>query len=94
MDGQLLTDIQSVMEGGCIYLPGFFCAAKDFGLLAALTRDLEAHAATNNEEGDSSGKLINWSQHLKHENPDFSPTFQGILKRMDEYFDVEIIATR
>jgi hypothetical protein len=37
--------------------------AKDFALLQALSRDLEKNAG----EG-----MINWSKHLKHENPAFS----------------------
>ena len=34
------------------------------------------------------------SQHLKHEDPDFSPAFQGVVRRMSEYFDVDVFATR
>lgn len=90
-DGQLLSDIQSVMEGGCIYLPGFLCDSSDFSLLASLTKDLEAHAAAT--EGQDGG-MVNWSKHLKHENPDFSPTFRSIVARLDAHFDVEVYATR
>lgn len=32
--------------------------------------------------------MIDWSRHLKHENPDFSPTFNGIVNRLGDYFDV------
>lgn len=38
--------------------------------------------------------MVNWSQHLKHEDPDFSGTFNQILKEMSDYFDVEIYAAR
>ena len=38
--------------------------------------------------------FVDWSRHLKFDNPDFSPTFQRIIKRMDEHFDVEIFASR
>ena len=24
--------------------------------------------------------MVDWSKHLKHENPDFSPTFQHVVK--------------
>jgi hypothetical protein len=52
--------MDSVLEGGCIYLPGFLCAEPgDFTLLRALTADLEAYAA---REGQG---LVNWSKHLK-----------------------------
>lgn len=35
--------------------------------------------------------MINWSKHLKHENPDFSQTFKKIITDMAEYFDVEVL---
>lgn len=47
------------MKGQAIYLPNFFCDKDDFTYLQSLTKDLQ-----NNAEG-----MINWSQHLKHENP-------------------------
>jgi hypothetical protein len=31
--------------------------------------------------------MIDWSKHLKHENPDFSPTFQHVIKTLSEHFD-------
>lgn len=76
-DSQLMGDYQSLLHGGCIYLPQFHCEAKDFSLLKALAHDLEQNAG----EG-----MINWSKHLKHENPDFSPTFKEIIKKMADYF--------
>jgi len=30
-DGQLLTDSVEVLEGGCVYLPGFLCEPHDYG---------------------------------------------------------------
>lgn len=88
-NAQLLTDIIPALEGGCIYLPGFLCATKDFSVLKALTRDLQ-HCPASKEGGG----IVNWSQHLKFEDPDFSPTFRQLLDRLDAYFDVEILATR
>jgi len=38
--------------------------------------------------------MVNWSKHLKHENPDFSPTFNQIITKMANYFDVEVYASR
>jgi hypothetical protein len=82
-------DILPVLEGGCIYLPGFLCPSTDYTLLKDLTADLQ------NYGHDASGSsFINWSQHLKFENPSFSPTFQSILARLEAYFNVEILATR
>lgn len=37
---------------------------------------------------------MNWSKHLKHENPEFSETFHKVVKAMADYFDVEVYATR
>lgn len=88
-DGQLLTDIIPALDGGCVYLPSFCCPPTDFSILRALTRDLQQCQATTGGEG-----MVNWSQHLKFENPDFSPTFRQLLARLDAYFDVEILATR
>ena len=88
-DGTLMSDFESVLSGECIYLPEFHCAANDFALLAGLARDMEAHGAEGGEG------MINWSKHLKHENPEFSGTFKKIVHElMAAYFDVEIYATR
>lgn len=38
--------------------------------------------------------MINWSQHFKHENPDFSITFKSIVQRLSDYFDLDVYATR
>ncbi|KFH02063.1 hypothetical protein TGMAS_204390 [Toxoplasma gondii MAS] len=37
---------------------------------------------------------VNWSRHLKHENPSFSPTFRRVVAQLSSYFDVEVYATR
>mmetsp|Transcript_25162 Transcript_25162/g.54774 ORF Transcript_25162/g.54774 Transcript_25162/m.54774 type:complete len:428 (-) Transcript_25162:204-1487(-) len=85
VDAQLVDDFQSVMEGECIHLSSFFCAKDDFSLVQSLMTDL----AQEGREG-----MIDWSKHLKFENPDFSPTFQKLIQELDTYFDVEIFATR
>lgn len=93
MDGNLLRDFQAVMDGNAIYLRHFHCAAKDYGLLCALGREMEAEAARDDGSGSSSG-MVNWSKHLKSENPEFSETFHKIVDAMATYFDVEVYATR
>jgi len=90
VDGQLITDFQAVMQGHCVYLRKFMCAKNDFSILQTLMEDLKRKAAEDKEHGG----MINWSRHFKYENPDFSPTFQAVLKRLEDYFDVEIHATR
>jgi len=84
-DGKLWSAYQLLVKGQAVYLPHFFCEKDEFTYLKSLTDDLQKNAG----EG-----MINWSQHLKHENPDFSPTFQEIVQKMSDYFDVEIYATR
>lgn len=82
---QLLQDFDKILNGHCIYLPNFFCSKDDFTLLLELAKDLEQNI--------NSG-MISWSKHFKYENPDFSPTFNKIIKKMEDYFNVEIYHTR
>ena len=86
VDGQLLADFESVLSGNAIYLPNFHASARDFSVLANLGMEMEHEAER--------GGMVNWSKHLKHENPDFSETFQKVVDAMAEYFDVEVYATR
>ena len=83
-DARLQADMESVLQGGAVYLKQFLCAEGDAGLMLALLRDLQAQGRG----------MVDWSQHLKFENPDFSPTFQGIVERLALHFDVEVFATR
>ena len=46
------------------------------------------------ESASEGGGMINWSKHLKHENPEFSETFKRVTDAMAAHFDVEIYATR
>ncbi|KAL6072074.1 Fe2OG dioxygenase domain-containing protein [Balamuthia mandrillaris] len=84
-DSSLLEDYCSILEGGCIYLPQFLCAAEDYTLLQSLAKELA--------DGEDHS-MINWSKHLKHENPSFSNSFNCIIQKMADYFDVEVYATR
>ena len=88
-DGQLQSDFESVLRGEAIYLPNFHCAKRDYALLAGLAKDMEEH-----ESASEGGGMINWSKHLKHENPEFSETFKRVTDAMAAHFDVEIYATR
>lgn len=57
-------------------------------ILKGLMHDLEEHAKSGQ------GGFIEWSKHHKHENPDFSPVFKGVVATLARYFDVEVYATR
>ena len=88
-DGQLAADFESVLKGEAIHLPEFHCGKNDSALLAGLAKDMETH-----ELASEGGGMVNWSKHLKHENPEFSQTFARIVHAMSEYFDVDVYATR
>lgn len=80
-----------MLAGHCICLDGLICKAEDFSLMEALAEELTRAAKTRNEDG---GGIVSWSKHLKHENPQFSPTFLKVIKLFETYFDMDIFATR
>lgn len=84
LDPQLQQDYELLVKGHAIYLNEFFGGRHDFSILTDLCKDLESRG-----EG-----MINWSKHFKHENPDFSPTFQRIVEQLSDYFDLDVYATR
>lgn len=67
-----LTAAFDIVRKQSVYLPNFFAQTGDLSLLNALLADLERHQ----------GGMVTWSKHMKHENPDFSPTFLKIIERM------------
>jgi hypothetical protein len=71
VDPKLSADLELVTKES-IYLPNFFADSSDLSLLSALVEDLKRHHAG----------MVSWSKHLKHENPDFSPTFLNIIQKM------------
>ena len=82
LDANLAEDFSTVLEGQCIYLPHFLCALDDRSIFDGLKADLEK----NTEEG-----MINWSRHLRHENPDFSPTFQDVLAQVRVRVPIDLL---
>jgi len=85
-NGPLWQDYQLLITGHAIYLPHALASLADFSLLRRLCEDLEKFS--------SASPMIQWSKHLKHEDPTFSSTFREIVDRMAAYFDVEVYATR
>jgi len=75
----------SALSGGCVYLRHFLCEGDDYSIIKSLTQELEEQAVREEEAGGDGcgrGGMINWSKHLKYENPDFSPTFQSVRGNM------------
>jgi hypothetical protein len=87
VDAQLLDSVSKIVSGNAVYIERFHCEENDYQTLERLANDLDRNA--KEEEG-----MINWSKHLKQENPEFSETFRTIVERMAEYFDVDVFATR
>ena len=81
LNGELQADLNKVLSGGCVYLPNFYCKTDDLEIFNQLKAELDKHPEFN---------MVKWSQHYKHENPDFSATFNKILKQMSDHFDVEV----
>jgi hypothetical protein len=81
---KLCADLESVFKGGAIYLPNGICKTDDLSLLQVLVHDLEQH----------NGQIVQWSRHLKYENPQFSKTFNDIVQKMADRFNVQVFATR
>lgn len=84
LNSQLISDFESIIDGNCIYLPNFFCKKDDFSILLSLSEDMR----------NANSGMINWSKHFKYENPNFSKTFQMIIKKLEEHFDFEVYHTR
>lgn len=71
VDPKLSADLELVAKES-VYLPSFLARTDDLSLLHSLMHDLKQHHVG----------MVNWSKHLKHENPDFSPTFLSIIQKM------------
>lgn len=81
-NGGLINDVENTIKGGCTYIPNFFCKTNDFTIFDKIMEEL------------SENKIIIWSKHKKYENPEISKTFQEVVKKMAEYFNVNIMQTR
>lgn len=77
-------DFMKILNKNTFYLPNFLCETIDLTLFNALKRDVDSQM-----EG-----IIIWNKHFKHEDPTFSETFKQIVRRMSDYFNVEVLASR
>lgn len=74
-----------LLEKRCIYYPEYFEKKEDRTIFESLRRELEEKEQC---------ELKSWSKHFKFENPLVLPTFQKIIERLGQLFNVEIIETR
>ncbi|KAG5511233.1 hypothetical protein JKF63_07175 [Porcisia hertigi] len=92
VDAQLIDDFSSLLRGNAVYIRNFITAEKDMRLYDTLKKEL---VAATGAEMVGSGGLIDWSKHQVFDNPaDISPTFRDIIAMLDEYFDIDVYATR
>uniref|UniRef100_A0A6C0ECG9 Fe2OG dioxygenase domain-containing protein n=1 Tax=viral metagenome TaxID=1070528 RepID=A0A6C0ECG9_9ZZZZ len=77
-------DIKDVLYKGCIYLPNLICDKDDMALFNKL----------NNELINDYDKISDWSQHHKIDNPTDSKTFNNIVKCLENYFKINVLASR
>lgn len=76
-------DFLKLLNDNSTYIPSFFCKKDDMVLFDKLKEDM-----------DKSGEMITWNKHFKHEDPTFSNTFNEIVQKMANHFNVEVLATR
>lgn len=74
-------DLKKIIDGGCKYLPNFVCSFDDLDYF-------------NKIKGELVGNAVNWSKHQKYEDPKFSPTFNFLVKKVSEHFNVTPVETR
>jgi hypothetical protein len=84
LTSSLVLDYDKIIKGGCTYVPNFFCKSNDFEIFNKLKIEIQT----------SNAELVNWSKHFKYENPDISETFNMIVNKLAEHFNVEVIQTR
>lgn len=82
VNSSLTLDYDKILKGGCVYLPNYFCTLNDTTIFDKL------------KEENKMNDMISWSKHSRHEDPTFSETFNDIVKKMAEYFNVEVLQTR
>jgi len=75
-------DYNKILDGGCIYLPNFFCKTQDLNIFDKIKKEL------------SSSEIVDWNKHSKYENPTHSETFNSIVQQMAKHFNVEVLQSR
>src|SRR3989338_5339156 len=93
LDGKLAADFELLRGGEAMYLREWGCGKNDLSLLQELSTELVQAVGGKEKDGEKTG-LVQWSKHMKWEQPDFSLLFQRLVGRMAAHFDVEVFASR
>eukprot|EP01063_Lacrimia_lanifica_P000795 TRINITY_DN1039_c0_g2_i1.p1 TRINITY_DN1039_c0_g2~~TRINITY_DN1039_c0_g2_i1.p1 ORF type:complete len:300 (+),score=121.51 TRINITY_DN1039_c0_g2_i1:46-900(+) len=92
---ELVEGFMGAIQGSAIYLPEFVGEVEGEALLKQLTDELlEEVRRTEGRDVSLEDTGVAWSQHLKHEDPTFSETFQFIVAKLAKHFDCAPFATR
>ncbi|ARF10970.1 2OG-FeII oxygenase superfamily protein [Hokovirus HKV1] len=83
VDSDMIQVTNEILKNGCIYLPNFICETNNYDYFDKIKKELEPE--TN---------VIQWSKHYKFENPEFSKTFNEIIEKIKNHFNVEVLCTR
>jgi hypothetical protein len=79
-----LNNDYKLLLNGSSYIPNFICKTNDMTIYNNLKKELE----------ENNNNMIQWSKHFKYEDPTFSKTFNEIINKMADYFNVDVMATR
>ena len=77
-------DIKEILYNGCQYIPNLLCNNNDLYLFNKLNDELLVEC----------DKIVDWSKHHKIDNPTDSKTFNNIVKCLEKYFNISVLATR
>ena len=84
VNSQIYQDVKLTLDGGCQYIPNLLCKTNDLTLFNNLEQELK----------EKEKEIVNWSKHHKYENPDDLGTFDEIVKKLCNHFNVKPLHTR
>lgn len=77
-------DIKNILYNGCSYLPNLLCKTDDLIFFNNLYEELFKNL----------DNITEWSKHHKIDNPTDSNTFNKIVRCLEKYFNIQVLATR
>jgi hypothetical protein len=81
-NNKLGSDYKKLLDDGCLYIPNYYCDKNDFTIFEKLKEEIKTQDP------------INWSKHMKYENPNFSSTFNQIVDKLSKDFKINVSQTR
>jgi hypothetical protein len=79
---KLINDYKKLLDDGCVYIPNYYCSKNDLTIFNHLKDEIKTQDP------------INWSKHMKYENPTFSETFNEIVDKLGKDFKITVSQTR